>query len=123
MQIVQPNISSVAMGRRPWDSCHSPEASGDLIQAAEIDGNQFAYAGLLHGDTINYVDRTHRHLIVGYDDELAFIAEPADHIRKLTDVGIIKWSVYFIKYTKWSGLDEINSKQQCCCRERFFSTT
>src|SRR5688500_16629371 len=86
-----------------------------LIQIPEVNAHQLTHPGFLHGYPIDYIHSTHRHFIVGYDDELRVAAELPDHIGELANVCIIQRSVYLIEDTEWCRLYKINSKKQCRC--------
>ncbi len=60
-----------------------------LSKRAEINWHQTTYASFLHRYTIDHIHRTHRHLVVSYNNELALFAELTDHFGELAYVGII----------------------------------
>jgi len=94
-----------------------------LIQTSKIHWHQLTYTCFLHRHTIDHINCTHRHFIVRNDDELAVLAEFFDHLRELTDVGIIKWRINLIQDTEWSRFDQVDRKQQCRCGQCLFSST
>ncbi len=93
------------------------------VKAAEIDRYQFAHARLLHGYTIDHVNSVHGHLIMRNDDKLAILAELADHVSELANIRIIKRRIHLIQNTEWCRLDQVDGKQQRCCRQCSFSPT
>lgn len=88
----------------------------NLIQAPEIHGHQFAHPCFLHCYTINYIHTVHGHLIMRNNDELAFIAEFADHISEFAHISIIQRSIYLIQYAERRWLYKVDGKEQSCCR-------
>ena len=95
----------------------------ESVEAAEIDRDEFAYTGFLHGDTVNYVYRAHGLFVMCYNDELAVFAELIDHVCEFANVGVIQGRIHFIEDTERCGLDQVDGKKKGCGSERFFATT
>ena len=68
----------------------------------KINRHQLTHAWFLHGNTIDHVNRTHRHFIVRNNNKLRVVTKLADHVREFTNIGIIQWSIHLIKDTEWS---------------------
>src|SRR5690348_14148630 len=69
-------------------------------QLAQIDGHYARYSLLNHRDTIDHVGACHRPFVVRDDDELGILAESADNVVELVDVGVIEWRINLIEDTE-----------------------
>src|SRR5215204_4146636 len=58
---------------------------------------------------------------MGNDNELRVLTELADHLGKLSYVGIIKWCVHLVEDTEGCRLDQVDGKQQGGSRQGTFS--
>ena len=83
-----------------------------LIQTPKVHRHQLAHTGFLHGNAINHVHAAHGHFVVRNNDELALLAELADHLGEFAHVGIIQRGVHFVQNTEGGWFDEIDGKQQ-----------
>ena len=87
-----------------------------LIQTPEVNRYQFTHTRLLHGYPVDHIYGAHGLLVVRYNDELALLAELADHLRELTYVGVIKRRIHLIEDTERRRLYQVDRKQQCSGR-------
>src|SRR5258706_6326568 len=101
-------ISKLKHRRADWAPL---QGLGVLIQTPEIYRDELAYAGLLHGYTVNYIHGAHGHFVMGNNDELRVVAELLDHLREFGDVHIVERSIYFVEYAERRRLNEVYGKQ------------
>ena len=86
-----------------------------LVQASEVNRNKLAHTRLLHGNPVNNIHGAHGLLVMCYNNELALLAELADHLRELTYVGIIERCIHLIEDTERCRFNKVDRKQQRCC--------
>lgn len=77
---------------------------GLLRKTPKIHRHHLAHTRLLHGNSVDNVHGGHGALVVGNHDELRLLAELADGMVELADVGIVQRGIHLIQHAEGRGL-------------------